>query len=167
MAPWPLLSLFAPSGLWDRSWSIWKTPCIPERQRKGSLQWVFARLHWADWHVAGPSHCRTLRGSQEWGCGSFSTGRACVYCWAQGGLVWGNSNRCSPSCPDLLPSRILAHPAWTGPLNRGRGTLPGLYATLLDWHCCALLYSFLLFCSVFVFFCFRSVSLRASVSKQS
>ena len=21
------------------------------------------------------------------------------------------------------------------PLNRGRGTLPGLYATLLDWHC--------------------------------
>ena len=88
-----------------------------------SLQWVLASLHWTDWQVAGPSHCRTSTGSQEWGCGSFSTGRACVHCWAQNGFIQGNSDQCSPSYPDPLPSWVLAHSAWTDPSQQGKGNI--------------------------------------------
>ena len=51
------------------------------------------------------------------------------------GSLESNSNRHPPPCPDLLSSRVLAYPTQTAPpLNRGKESLPGLYATLLDWH---------------------------------
>ena len=91
-APWSLRSLFTPSRLWDRSWS-WSIQMIPSQKAEKrcgiqlSLQWVFESLHWADWQVTGPSHCRASAGSQEWGCGGLSTGGACVHCWTPGGPV--------------------------------------------------------------------------------
>ena len=73
-------------------------------------------------------HWRALRNgdvaaSQEWRCGGLSTSRACVYCWAQRGFIQGNSDQCSPLCPDLLPSWVLAHPARTDPPQHGKGNI--------------------------------------------
>ena len=57
---------------WSTS-SCSKVCWVRSRQRgcgvQCSLQWVFSSLHWTDWQVTGPSHCRTSAGSQGWGCG--------------------------------------------------------------------------------------------------
>ena len=58
-----------------------------------------------------------------------------------------HDNRHPLTCPDPLSPSVLAYPAWIGPLNRGKGTLPRLNATVLDWQCIrltCLLYLFVL-----------------------
>ena len=94
----------------------------------------------------GSSPGRAPTGSTEWGCVRFSNCWTCVCCWSPGGSLKATIID-THSRPDLLSPRVLAYPAWIGPLNRGKGTLPRLNATVLDWQCIrltCLLYLFVL-----------------------
>ena len=142
---------FTPSGLWERSWYIRKTPSQKGKEKmwckacpalsvyeltKGRLagRWTITLQNIGELSEMG------MWQPQQW--------QSTCLLLHTSGLVKGNSDRYSPSCLEPMPSRVLPHPKWTGPSQQGKGnSMPPCWTaghrscTSILLFCCTLHFS--------------------------
>ena len=104
-------------------------------------------LHQADRQITGPLHRGAPKGTQEWGCDGLGSCKTCVISGHQMDLSKARVVDAHPHTQThcLLESWHIHHEQAS--LNRGRGTMPGLQSTPLDWHhsLCMIFFIYIIF----------------------